>query len=266
MNDSDKRFTVEEDDVRAHAPITFECLRRYYARIRKLGDVVPDPRFIYDVIADTVKAFGVLPEGEVVYEDSLLDFESFRLTVIFHLCISIWLEEVPEWEQYIGHLDILEKTVSNSDINRSERISIQSTLLKLFSVSPAVLPKGFVQASQALDEMTQANSLISDEVKKIRPADDGFVDYSSYFEYMRDVAGDIIRKLQEKEMYSFHEPERFAAILISMRNSIPTFDIPYDTHLIERTIMATESMIQLQRKILAVTIGLDPGEEIYDEE
>lgn len=265
MSEFDKEYVIEESDIRAHAPFVFKCIRRHYYRVQKLSESFPDPKYINNYIADAVKTFGVLPEGEVRYEDTLLDFEPFRLTVIFHLCISIWLEGEIEWEQYISFLDLLEKTVSYSDENRPDSISIQSTLLRMFSVSPKVLPKGFVQASQSIDELTQASSLISDEVQKVRLASDGFVNYHEYFEYMKGIAANITKILHEKEMYSTHGNDRFAVILISMKNGIPLFDLPYDCQKVERAIMETNGIIRIQQKLLSIMAGLDPGEDWNDD-
>ena len=260
MVENDTKFVVEEDDVQRHAPIVFECMRLHYKRLTDLGDIVPDAKYIERTISETVANFGVLPEGDIKYEPSLLDNEQFRLTVIFHMCISTWLGSDIEWESYVSYLDLLEKTVSSSEDNRPEPLTPQSILLKLFSVSPKVLPKGYLQLSSVFDEINRATTIIDDEVSITKPANEGFINYEAYFEYMRGEATRITNMLHGMGMFGTHELDRFTMLLIAARNGMPAFDILYTNPRISRPVMPGKMIKALQMKILEASIGLEPGE------
>lgn len=264
MIGNDTRFVVEEDDVQAHGPIAFECIRAHYARLMTLSGALPNRDYINGRIAQEVELFGVLSDGDVQYEPSLLDNENFRLTTIFHLCISMWLEQDIEWESYVTYLELLENAVTSTEENRPEPITPQSILLNLFGVSPQSLPKGFLRQSRAFDEVNMANSMIAELANGIRPADDGFVNYNSYFEYMKAEAVRISAALAEKDMYGAHDTERFALVLISMVNGLPAFDLPYTSPVIQRPVVEAGSIKVMQRQMLSMARGLDPGEEFND--
>ena len=181
-NSNEHKFMVDEDDVQTHAPVVFECLRAYYNRLNSLSKVLVEPGPIDERRKGIISVQGVLPGEGVAYEAGLLVNEHFRVTVVYHLCLSTWLGFMLSWEEYITTLDMLESAILEEEKNRPDPISPQSTILKMFDVSPSTLPKVFLQRAQAVDEFSTAVSMIHDEIAKARPAQDNFNSFPDYYE------------------------------------------------------------------------------------
>lgn len=261
-NPNEPKYYIEEDEVQAHAPIVFGLLREYYGRLRSIAEFLNEPAPLSERLSGVVELQGVLPGKGVVYEPTLLDNDHFRVSVIFHMCISASVGTYISWEMYVTLMDVLENAIVMEEKNRPDPISPQSTILKMFKVSPSVLPKSYLQRTHAVDEFNMAIAIISDEVDKARPVTDSFTSYVEYYDYMLEFVGGIINELNSQGMFSTHEPERFAMLAISLRNNLPPFDSLYIMKDIERPALPNMVIRELQKKILSHTINLEPGEEM----
>ncbi len=262
-NPNDHRYMVDEDDVQSHAPAVFDCLREYYDRLSNLSKVLVEPGPIAERLQGIITIQGVLPGEGVTYENGLLVNDHFRISVVFHLCLSTWIGHVLSWEEYIILLDILENAVLEDERNRPESISPQSTILKMFDVSPSILPKAFLQKVQVVDEFSMATSIIYEEVTKTRPVSDGFESFAEYYEYMQKFVIEITKKLNEQGMYSTHELDRFTLLMIAARNGLPRFDVPYVMagHVQQVPTAAIRHMVT---RVIFHISGLNPGDDTED--
>ena len=219
-------FNINESDLQKHAHIVYNAIQEHHARIDRLMVALNVNLSIKDFIESYSNLFGILPNKEIKYSESLLDNEDFRISVIYHLCFSNIMGCLLSWEAYMNLSGIVHKIFFESS---DENLSVDSIMLKFFKVNPSILPKKYLVKTMRVDEFNKAVELISEELQNAKAYNlEDFSNYDEYFEYMKEIAEDLTSKCEGEYLFGVHELERFTCACISSKMKIPEFDPLYD--------------------------------------
>jgi len=241
------KYNITEKDVVDHAPTVLYCIKEHYNRLAKISKFMDSNSVFEFMINAAIPITGITPEYKMEYSKELLNNSNFRISVIYHLCMSNVCGCILSWETYLGLKVLLDRSIMNTDI---ESLSVDSISLKKFNVDPLILPRDYLSRTMKLDEFNKAVELIIENTKNMKYYSD-FMDYDAYYEYAKTIALDLQKKCHENCYYGTHDIDRFAALLISNRMKLPTFDLLYVVNENRPPFnIATEGICDVQRKML----------------
>ena len=245
-------YNIDDNDIRLHAPIVYNAIQEYYVRIGRLIKSLNVISGSNQSVNYNPNIFGILPNKEIKYEDSYLKNDEFKISVIYHLCMSNMMGCVLSWEAYLHLSMICHKAFYEAS---SENLSSESIMLKFFKVDPRVIPKSFLNNTMKLDEFTKATEFIIKKVKKLKSYENQeFNEYDEYFEYMEKEARKIIKDCHKNDFYNTHDLDRFTCACITNRMdmSLPILDTFYDVPgILPPYKVDIESVKKIQKKILS---------------
>lgn len=259
-----QEFSVTEEGVSLHAPIFFNCIREYYGRLRNLGTLLPKNSSVLNAMLNITTRFGILPGESVLYDKTLLLNEDFKVSTIFHLCLSNICNKNLSWESYLSMKVTLEHAISETNM---KKMSVDSIILNLFDVDPTILPKGFLIKTSEIDDYVKATDMIISDIEWIDDCKE-YKTYDDYYNYVYQKAIVIIKKVHDSFFYGTHPLERFTPLIIAFKNKIPVMDSLYrgkdDSFCPVPFLIPTEQMVKMQKTLLETEYGLYFDE--YDDE
>ena len=255
IEENGKKFNINDSDVINHAPIVYNAIQEYYARIDRLVNTLDCDLIIRQEVHTHSNLFGILPGKDIIYEESLLNNEPFKVSVIYHLCFSNVMECNLSWEAY-SYIQDMFKTVFMKRFD--EDIGVDSIMLRFFKVNPKILPKSYLTITMKIDEFNKAVAFICEKLSVLKSYNDGFSNYDDYFDYMKDQAIKITNECNDKGFYSTYDIDRFTYSCISNKMRIHGMDLLYDINEISSThIIDIDDIKIVQEKEFKRRLGND---------
>ncbi len=259
------QFNIDVGDVDRHAPIVYKAIQEHYTRMDRLINILSKTPDVKQKLHSDMIFFGILPNKEIKYDEVFLCNDSFKISVIYHLCFSNILCRMLSWEAYLHLQGVFSKAFMNTS---DENLSVDTIMLKFFKVNPKVIPISYLNHTMKMDEFNYAVEFIDKKLKDLKQYDpEEFDDYDEYFDYVKLIADKIIGDCHANQFYNTHEIERFTCACIASKNGLPILDMLYDiSELSSHRIVEINSIKRLQEKIFKKEFGEEDDDDDDDDE
>ena len=247
------KTTITQKDIRNQAKSSFKDFLKIKKDCIKLFGIIDENRSKH--IQEFFKSGELIPQiiaGMTKFDESILDTEAFKAQCIFKSCVEKILNKRVSFSDF----NVLFKALANASLIKYDKKpwGIETKILKNFDIDKSILTENMKNKMYALDEFILATDIITSMCCDLRPASDGFNDYESYYNYVLEGARKVIKQLQDKNLYSYHNEDRFTVLLISSRHNMPMQDVfytnmSYDENSLTSRIK-TEDLRDVQEKLL----------------
>ena len=251
------KTTITQKDIRNQAKSSFKDLLKTKKDCIKLFGIIDENRSQH--IQEFFKSGTLIPQvvvDMIKFNESILDTEEFKAQCIFKSCI----EKILNKRISFADFNVLFKALANASLIKYDKKpwGIETKILKNFDIDKSILTENMKNKMYALDEFILATDIITSMCCDLRPASDGFNDYESYYNYVLEGARKVIKQLQDKNLYSYHNEDRFAVLLISSRHNMPMQDVFYTNIPSEENSLTskikTEDLREVQEGLLNMMI------------
>jgi len=204
-------FDINEEDIQAHAPILYDVVRDHQEVLYKLTN-----KLTQKINVDSEKIMKALEPylaysfmHGLEYKPEMLENDTFRMEVIYHLCFCIMTNDILLWPVYIVCKKIVIDTLLEEvpDIKNTE-----ASLLQIFKVSPEVVPKSYLQYFAKISEFKTAVDIIIKELDNVKDPM-SFISYEMFFDYVDEITTKLTEKLQLEGLFNYHKFKRFKIII-----------------------------------------------------
>jgi len=206
MSTKETEYVITEELVKAHATIVYDVLQEHqetlYKLTNKLINIIGEDKA--SVIKEAINpCLSTSYNKGLRYKDDMLNNDNFRVEVIYHLCLCTLTEELLSWPAY----NTCKSLVFDNLLSKlPDSTSSEAALLKLFKVSPMVLPESHRQYLAKLDEVYNAIDIIVESVSDCKKPYE-FLTYEEFIEYIDDIAKVIRDKLLSDGYFNVHDQE-----------------------------------------------------------
>jgi len=258
------KFSINDEDVTSHAPLVYHAIQEHYVRIGRLIESMSDDPRIKQSISLGMNYFGILPNKDIRYESIFLKNDDFKISVIFHLCLSNIIGTLLSWEAYL----FIYSTFRNAYRGVSEEpMGVDSIMLKSFNVNPNAIPISCLNRNMMVDEFNKATVFIIQKLQPLKRYQEGFSNYDDYFDYMKYKAKKILSDCHDNEFYSTHEIDRFTCACISSKMKLPEIDTLYNIEGISNyNNVSVDNIMNIQEQILKKVFHSDEDKDNDEEE
>ncbi len=184
---------------------------------------------------------GLDPSPEIVAAAYRSD-PTFKVNMMFAMSLSKLLHDnemrVLNLFEFISLRSLCVELSINSDC------SVQSRMISCLGIPVQNMPPESVSVSRTLDEYIKAVNLIESKLSVLMPPD-SFSSCDSYRDYMKSVAGDIIKEVNDAGFYGTYPEYVFVEMAMLRKLSPDQYPSLYGTSMLPRWDVAYDELKQI---------------------